>query len=341
MGQKVNPNIFRLGVTKTWKTEFFEKKRYELPLYTFKDLEIKSYVQRFFKLHGILLHDYKQHYSNSTINIYISYFISPEFTIKREKVQTIKLLSKSGISKTIKNLNGPLSSLKPLRSKPALFNSRTSNEPYETKKYLRGLGTDFVSVNKNEDFDPAFRNQILKSDMKNILNNFFKAINLFTKNKFNIIFCCFCLNKNLSFLKQLQKKNFILLQKFRSTPFLEEGVELLFCVVHSQTSSSLLAEFIAMQMKKVKRHKFFLAFLKQALTILLDSSFSKVKGIKVTIKGRLNGVPRAKHKTVCIGDIPVQKIDEVIDFSQTTVHNSNGSYGIKVWIVEKETNTIY
>jgi hypothetical protein len=26
MGQKVNPNIFRLGVNKTWKTEFFEKK---------------------------------------------------------------------------------------------------------------------------------------------------------------------------------------------------------------------------------------------------------------------------------------------------------------------------
>ena len=27
MGQKTNPNIFRLGVNKTWKTEFFEKKK--------------------------------------------------------------------------------------------------------------------------------------------------------------------------------------------------------------------------------------------------------------------------------------------------------------------------
>ena len=72
MGQKTNPNIFRLGVNKTWKTEFFEKKRNELPLYTFKDLEIKSYVERFLKNQGIFLHDYKQHYSNSTLNLYVS-----------------------------------------------------------------------------------------------------------------------------------------------------------------------------------------------------------------------------------------------------------------------------
>ena len=26
MGQKINPNIFRLGVNKKWRTEFFEKK---------------------------------------------------------------------------------------------------------------------------------------------------------------------------------------------------------------------------------------------------------------------------------------------------------------------------
>ena len=31
MGQKVNPNILRLGVNKTWKTKFFEKKNQELP----------------------------------------------------------------------------------------------------------------------------------------------------------------------------------------------------------------------------------------------------------------------------------------------------------------------
>ena len=60
-----------------------------------------------------------------------------------------------------------------------------------------------------------------------------------------------------------------------------------------------------------------------------------MKGIKIILKGRLNGVPRAKHTILVIGDVPVQSISEKIDYSQTTVHNSNGSYGIKVWVVEK------
>ena len=88
-------------------------------------------------------------------------------------------------------------------------------------------------------------------------------------------------------------------------------------------------------MKKIKRQKFFFSFIKQTLSVLIDSNFSKVKGIKIIVKGRLNGVPRAKHKIISVGDVPVQSINEELDYSQTTVHNSSGSYGIKAWIVAK------
>ena len=87
--------------------------------------------------------------------------------------------------------------------------------------------------------------------------------------------------------------------------------------------------------KKIKRHKFLLSFLKQTLSFLLTSSLTKIKGVKIIVKGRLNGVPRAKHKIIVIGDVPVQTISTKLDYSQLTAHNSNGSYGIKVWIVEK------
>jgi small subunit ribosomal protein S3 len=86
-------------------------------------------------------------------------------------------------------------------------------------------------------------------------------------------------------------------------------------------------------LKKIKRQKLFFSFLKQALSILIDSNLSKVKGVKILVRGRLNGVPRAKHKTISVGDVPVQSIDEELDYAQTTIHNSSGSYGIKVWIV--------
>jgi ribosomal protein S3 len=335
MGQKINPNIFRLGITKEWKTEFFEKKRHELPLYTFKDLEIKSYIERFLETQGIILHDYKQHYSNSTLNLYISYFVSPEFVLhKKNKLNQLTLTSSSGSTQVVTEVQ-PLGKNVAQSLPPALFSTKAPSDYYNIKKYLK-TDLNFVKTfNTNSTSFKELQETSINLKVQGVLNNLFKVLSLFTTNKFNIIVNFCCLNKNLNFLKKTQKKNFILLQKFKSTPFLKEGIELLFYVVYNNNSANLLTKFIAMQIKKVKRHKFFLSFLKQTLTILSNSSFSKVKGIKIIIKGRLNGVPRAKHKIITIGDVPVQSIGATIDYAQLTAHNSNGSYGIKVWVVEK------
>lgn len=336
MGQKINPNIFRLGVNKKWKTEFFEKKRHELPLYTFKDLEIKSYVERFLETQGIILHDYKQHYSNSTLTLYISYFISSEFVVsKKDKASKIILTNSLGNSKIVKDTKIPAKTIIK-SSQDSLFKTQAPTDYYNIKKYLSVHSNTLNSPNKKLAISNNLQENLVDLKIEGVLSNLFKVLSLFTNNKFNIITNFSCLNKNLSFLKKTQKKNFILLQKFKGTPFLKEGIELLFHSVYNKNSANLLTKFIAIQIKKIKRHKFFLSFLKQTLTILLNSNFSKVKGIKILIKGRLNGVPRAKHKMITIGDLPMQTINAIVDHSQITAHNSNGSYGIKVWIVEKE-----
>nr|YP_009485533.1 ribosomal protein S3 [Nitzschia alba]AVR57597.1 ribosomal protein S3 [Nitzschia alba] len=336
MGQKINPNIFRLGINKTWKTEFFEKKTHELPLYTFKDLEIKSYIERFFETQGIILHDYKQHYSDSTLNLYVSYFISSEFIIdkKLDNNSKVTLIDKEGNKKTV--LDTSLDTKQILNLKAPLFKNQNILNSYKIKEYLKANSSLLLKPDSNEIVPvKKFVENSTSLKVEGILNNLFKVLSLFTNNKFNIIINFCCLNKDLNFLKKTQKKNFILLQKFKGTPFLKEGIELLFHVVYNRSSAHLLTKFIAIQIKKVKRHKFFLSFLKQTLTILSNSEFSKVKGIKILIKGRLNGVPRAKHKTITIGDTPVQSFNSTLDYSQMTVHNANGSYGIKVWIIEK------
>ena len=333
MGQKINPNIFRLGVNKNWKTEFFEKKNQELPVYTFKDLEIKSYIERFIETQGIFLHDYRQHYSNSTLSIHISYFVSPDFLSKQNGNKSkLVLVDNVGNQKSIVNYH-KAKKRNFLTLSSSLFDNKFPSELYLLKGYVKSqknLSSEVSSSTKH-----PFSLNVIKLKIDGILNNLFKVLSLFTNNKFNIILNFCCLNKNLSFLKKTQKKDFIQLQKFRSTPFLKEGIELLFHVVYNKDSASLLSKFVALQIQKIKRHKFFLAFLKQTLTVLSASSFSKVRGIKVIIKGRLNGVPRAKHKIITIGDVPVQSISASINYAQTTVHNANGSYGIKVWIVEK------
>ena len=75
MGQKINPNIFRLGVNKKWKTEFFEKKTKEFADFTFVDLEIQAYIARFLSYNNLILQNFKVHHSNSVVNIYISYVV--------------------------------------------------------------------------------------------------------------------------------------------------------------------------------------------------------------------------------------------------------------------------
>jgi ribosomal protein S3 len=338
MGQKVNPNILRLGVNKTWKTKFFEKKTQELPLYTFKDLEIKNYIERFLEKHGLILHDHRQHYSNSTLNLYVSYFVTSDFNLKRNDAQKLTFIKKSGDKKRVQS-NALNSSNTPTTLSRVSSKQINLTHFYKIKKYLKlNRYHDFQKFAPNSShstIDNRSFETINKLKVKSVFDQLFKVLNLFTNNKLNIVMNFCCINKDLTFLKFSQTKKFSLLQKFRNTPFLKEGIELLFHVAYNKNSANLLVRFIALQLKKIKRQKLFFSFLKQALSILIDSNFSKVKGVKIIVKGRLNGVPRAKHQIISIGDVPVQSISEDLDYSQTTVHNSSGSYGIKAWIVGK------
>jgi ribosomal protein S3 len=343
MGQKLNPTIFRLGVNKTWKTEFFEKKNRELPLYILKDLEIKDYIERILDIHGILLHDYKQHYNNSTLNFYISYFVSPDFVFERNKVNK-KILVKSVLG--AKNFGkravtkSQSSQLISTFQKPLTPSAQHSHRLYKLRQYLKANPQDqvyskasFMEIQNNKYLERLFSKSNV--EVHGVLEQVFTVLNLLLGSQLNLVINFCCINKNTQFVKSTQKKIFISFQKFKNTPFFKEGIELLFNVVYNNNSASLLAKFIAFHLRKVKRHKFFLSFLKQTLSVLITTSLSKVKGIKIIVKGRLNGVPRAKHKILTMGDVPVQTISANLDFSQTTTHNSNGSYGIKVWVVEK------
>lgn len=327
MGQKINPNIFRFGITKIWKTEFFEKKSQELPLYTFKDLEIKNYIERFLARQNILLHDYKQQYCNSTLNLYISYFVLFDF-VKTRNLSNIKFFvkSKRGDKKKVIANNCFENFIYENPSNLLSFQFNSCSNLYSIKNYVK---SKYYQINLSKTNDET------STKIKGVFNNLFIVLGLFTQNKFNIRVKFCCLNKNLNFLKITQKKNFTLLQRFKSTPFLKESIELILYVIHTRASAKILAQFIASQVKKIKRHKFFLAFLKQILSILINSSFSKVRGVKILLKGRINGVPRAGHKIITIGDVPVQSFKIPIDFSQLDVHSATGTYGIKVWIVEK------
>ena len=70
MGQKVNPNGFRLGVNRTWSSRWFSKSNYATFLH--QDLEIKSYVEKKLKNASIAKINIERAAKKIRISIYSS-----------------------------------------------------------------------------------------------------------------------------------------------------------------------------------------------------------------------------------------------------------------------------
>jgi small subunit ribosomal protein S3 len=141
---------------------------------------------------------------------------------------------------------------------------------------------------------------------------------------------------NLVNSKKNLKQISLRLRKFERTNFSLEGKKLLLPFSSHQCSAKLLANFIATQLRTIKkRQNFFISFLKESLNIVVDQKFSKIKGIKLIIKGRLNNASRSKHRVIKIGKIPLMTTDSKINYAESTAFTSNGTIGVKIWICEQ------
>ena len=201
MGQKVNPTSFRLGINQKWQTEFFEKNKSELSLFIFKDLEINNYIQRFFRLKGLIVHDYKYFFNDSTLTVYISYFVTPEFVSlnKLEKVNFL-LLTKNGRRKKINETPSNIQTNQKLNNNLLKFSDY--RKCYKILKYLK------LNTNKTKKFITQKKGlQKFKYSMSlNILHEIFLILSLFMNNQTKIRINFSCLNKDLNFLKSVKKK---------------------------------------------------------------------------------------------------------------------------------------
>ena len=275
MGQKTNSNVLRLGLKKNeWKSRYIEKLTEESSVFIYNDLEIRKYLDRFFQLHGLILHDCRINYSNNRLDISLSYFVT---TRALKFINPTKAAKKSSVTQ-IRN------------------------------------GSSFTEM-------------------------LLESITKFTKRKISVSLNFYELNRKLSLsirknqvlsLKEIKKQ----LKQFKRAQFFKETLNVLFVAIKKRESSKLLSQFIALQLSTTKRHNFFLIFLKQSLILLLQSNFSTIKGVKIVIKGRFNGAPRARSQTLQIGTVPLQFFEAKISYSEATAYTPNGTFGIKCWICE-------
>ena len=113
-------------------------------------------------------------------------------------------------------------------------------------------------------------------------------------------------------------------------------VRSMFISAYEKNSAKLIADVISIYVNKhKKKHYYLMSILKNYFEILIYSKFSKIKGIKIKVSGRINGAPRAKTKTIQIGSIPLQSFNSLISYHNSVSYTSNGSLGVKVWICQK------
>ena len=226
---------------------------------------------------------------------------------------------------------------------PLLCNKKTKHQKIQniqTIFYKSNLNFHNISYKKTHFEKNLFTKIINKNlEINLIIKKFLETLSNFTSNKFKIFLIIKSLNNNIK--KTAKKKNtffqkkLVNLRKYKQTEFFQEGINILFTCTTNRKSSKLLAQFIATQLSNLKQHNFFLRFIKNVLTLFGKSIFSKCKGIKIKVSGRLNGRPRARSRVIQImNNIPILTINSSISYSNETAFTANGTLGVKVWIQE-------
>jgi small subunit ribosomal protein S3 len=91
-------------------------------------------------------------------------------------------------------------------------------------------------------------------------------------------------------------------------------------------SAALNAQQIARQLEERKR---FRRVIKQTASRIMKN---KALGVKIMLKGRLDGAEMARQETLREGRVPLHTLRADIDYSYETAKTTYGIIGVKVWI---------
>lgn len=95
----------------------------------------------------------------------------------------------------------------------------------------------------------------------------------------------------------------------------------------TRISANFISEYVAYE---IENQQICATALKSGL--LLAKKFEKLKGLKISCAGRLNGVQMARTDYVKDGIIPLNTLNAKIDFAKKNAYTIYGVIGIKVWL---------
>ena len=288
-------------------------------------------------MYKIKVHNCKIFYSENTLQIFISFYLTTKTIYAINKHLTKYSKKSSAYFKRLQaHVKTSRKNKKKKRNLPGktAFNSRITNlkKFQEEKKVKNRVNILSGRLSKNQAINLREFQEIL-----------LESLTKYTKNKINISVTLQNLNSTKR-LSQNQIKDFKVtfkqLRKFVKNSFFKEAINILFVTVTKRKSAKLLAEFISDQFRLnqlrsdqiaiSRKDNYFLGFLKQSIKLLITSEISSLTGIKIVIKGRFNRAPRARNVILQFGKFSLQSFDSKIDYFQSTAYTINGTFGIKV-----------
>lgn len=94
-----------------------------------------------------------------------------------------------------------------------------------------------------------------------------------------------------------------------------------------EAHAAIAAQMIA---DDIEKRTSFRRVMKQALGKIAASK--EVKGVKIALKGRLDGAEMARYEWLKKGRIPLQTLRADVDYAEKTAFTTYGTIGVKVWI---------
>lgn len=94
-----------------------------------------------------------------------------------------------------------------------------------------------------------------------------------------------------------------------------------------ETSAAIMTEQI---IERIEKRIPFRRIMKQAVSKI--ASHREVKGVKIELKGRLDGAEIARTEHMGEGPMPLQTLTADIGFAKNTAYTTYGTVGVKVWI---------
>jgi len=285
MGQKVDARIFRQSLNKkNWEFKHIEKNNEESSLYLYKVLQIQKYLNRFFAIYKIKIHNCKIFYSKSTLQIFISFYVTQqaiavinkklskhskiltllhEFSFFKKTKKRKRLYNKKSRKKKIRKIIGWFSKTKKqrelhkekirrkrmIKSLKELYNKKTKKKKKNILKRLVKKRKIYISRRYKKNLIHKLKNLQWTTEFQDIL---IESLSMYTKNNVNILMTL----QNLNFqkrLRYLQIKNFKIvlkqLKKFVKNKFFKEAINILFISFSKRKSAKLLADFLSNQFR--------------------------------------------------------------------------------------------